>query len=62
MRQQGDIGERFGLCRDIALRSDESTPADLAEHRALIAREYARAESRRRGDTPQASLPLDEAA
>lgn len=62
MPKQGDIAERFGQCRDLALRSDSLTPEQRTEARTLIARQQARDESRRSGDTPQASLPLDEAA
>lgn len=62
MSQTGDIGERFGECKAIALRSDPLTPDDITEARTLIARQKARDEARRRGTSPQATLPLDEAA
>lgn len=62
MPRQGDIGERFGECKAIALRADPLTPDDITEARTLIARQKARDEARRSGDTPQATLPLDEAA
>ena len=34
------------------------TDADMAEHRRLVAAEMARAEARRRKDTPQRVMPL----
>ena len=50
------VPERFAECRTLALSPEPLTDAHVAERRRLIAREYARAEERRKPH-PQASLP-----
>ena len=50
------VPERFAQCRALALSPEPLTAAHIAERRRLIAREYSRADERRKPH-PQASLP-----
>lgn len=64
MKPQGDILGRFAECKALADSRGHApfSQEDEAAHNTLIARQKARDEVRRRGQTPQAPLPLDEAA
>lgn len=46
MKSTQEVIRRFAECRDLCLTGKPHTPESLAEHRRLIAREYARAEER----------------
>jgi hypothetical protein len=48
--------ERFAACRALCLSAPPHTPESLRAYRALIVREYARAEARRQPH-PQQPLP-----
>jgi hypothetical protein len=64
MTKQGEILGRFAECKALA-NSRGHAPFSLedeAAHNSLIARQKARDEARRSGYSPQAPLPLDEAA
>lgn len=62
MPSTGDIVGRFAVCKALAEHCEPLSPDELAEFNTLRAREMQRAEARRSGQSPQADLPLDEAA
>lgn len=57
MANEGDITARYAQCKALAEHAPPMTDQQKAERRTLIAREYARAEARRR-PPPQFDLDL----
>lgn len=57
-----DVISHFTACKALADRCDPLSPEELAEFKSDVARQQARDGARRSGQSPQAPLPLDEAA
>ncbi|GAB3388243.1 hypothetical protein GCM10027432_24360 [Lysobacter fragariae] len=62
MPKQADISGRLAACKALADRCEPLSPEELAQFNTARAREMQRAEARRRGQSPQVPLPLEEAA